>query len=57
MFAVALLLRQYMWWENRQRNKQIGEGVRTEEGADAKGILGGFTDRTDKSNLHFRYPL
>ncbi|TVY48636.1 putative transporter [Lachnellula occidentalis] len=57
MFVVALLLRQYMWWENRRRNKQIGEGVRTEEGADAQGILEGFGDRTDKSNLHFRYAL
>ena len=57
MFVVALVLRQYMWWENRRRDKKIGEGVRTEEGADMQGILEGFTDRTDRSNLHFRYAL
>lgn len=57
MFVVALLLRQYMWWENRKRSKEIGEGLRTEEGADAEGIFEVFTDKTDKSNLLLRYAL
>ncbi len=46
-----------MWWENRQRDKLIGEGLRTDQRADADGISEGFADQTDKSNLHFRYAL
>ena len=57
MIAVLLLLRQYMRWENRRRDKLIGSGFRTSEGADVKGILEGFGDKTDLSNLHFRYGL
>jgi hypothetical protein len=55
--VIALFLRQYMWWDNRRRDKLLGRGLRTEEGADAEGILEGFGDHTDKSNLHFRYAL
>jgi len=57
LIVVAIVLRQYMWWENRRRDKLVGTGLRTAEGADAEGILEGFTDQTDKSNLHFRYGL
>jgi hypothetical protein len=57
LVVVSLALRQYMWWENRRRDKVIGAGLRTAEGADAEGILEGFTDQTDKTNLHFRYAL
>jgi len=46
-----------MRWENRRRDKLIGSGFRTSEGADVKGILEGFGDKTDLSNLHFRYGL
>jgi len=57
MVVIALLLRQYMWLENKRRDKLLGSGLRTSEGADAEGIMEGFTDKTDKSNLHFRYGL
>lgn len=55
--VVVLALRQYMWWENRRRDKRLGGGLASTEGADAEGILEGFTDQTDKANLHFRYGL
>lgn len=51
--AIALALRQYMWWENRRRDSLLGAS----EGADTEGILEGFEDQTDKANLHFRYGL
>jgi hypothetical protein len=38
--------------ENRRWDRLIGE-----QGADAEGILEGFADQTDKSDLHFRYAL
>lgn len=57
MVVISLALALYMWWENKRRDKVMGESVRTAEGADAEGILEGFTDQTDKTNLHFRYAL
>jgi hypothetical protein len=54
---VVLAMRQYMWSENQRRDKLQVAGLRTGEGAEAEGILEGFSDQTDKSNLHFRYGL
>lgn len=51
MFAVALVLRQYMWWENRRRDKLYGLGE------DETAVVEGFRDQTDKENKHFRYAL
>lgn len=51
MVVVALVLRQYMWWENRKRNQKFGE--RVEEQA----VQDGFKDLTDKRAPHFRYAL
>lgn len=55
LIAVAAFLRQWMWWENRRRDKKIGVGERTAEGADEQAIVSGFQDMTDQKNLHFRY--
>ncbi|TAQ83241.1 hypothetical protein B7494_g8433 [Chlorociboria aeruginascens] len=57
LVVIALLLRQYMWWENRRRDKVLGSVLRSVEGADEEGILEGFTDHSDKDNLHFWYAL
>lgn len=56
MIVVVLFLRQHMAWENRRRDRLVGEGGGA-GGADADGVLEGFGDHTDKSNLHFRYAL
>jgi hypothetical protein len=57
MIVIGLFLRFYMMWENRRRDKMIGPGERTANGADEQAILEGFKDVTDKQSIHFRYCL
>lgn len=59
MMVIAMVLRGYMMWENKRREKLIGDSTeqRTKQDADATAIAGGFKDMTDKENLHFRYAL
>lgn len=51
------VMRQYMWWENRRRDKAMGVGERTVNGADEQAMQEGFKDVTDLQNKHFRYCL
>jgi hypothetical protein len=51
MFVIALFLRQYMWWENKRRDKKYGAGE------DEQAIRDGFQDQTDMQAKHFRYAL
>jgi hypothetical protein len=51
MVVVALILRQYMWWENRRRDRLSGAGE------DEQAIQDGFNDLTDREARHFRYAL
>ena len=51
MFVIALFLRQYMWWENKRRDKKHG-AVENEQA-----IQDGFKDQTDMQAKHFRYAL
>ncbi|KAJ9645776.1 hypothetical protein H2201_003642 [Coniosporium apollinis] len=57
IFTIGLFLRQYMWWENRRRDRKMGVTDRTKNGADEQAIAEGFRDGTDLGNLHFRYCL
>ncbi|KAF2803334.1 allantoin permease [Mytilinidion resinicola] len=57
MVVIAVFLRFYMMWENRRRDKLMGPGERTANGADEQAILEGFKDVTDKESSHFRYCL
>ncbi|KAF2179403.1 allantoin permease [Zopfia rhizophila CBS 207.26] len=51
MFAIALFLRQWMWWENWRRDKRYGKGE------DDQAVEEGFNDMTDRESKHFRYAL
>jgi hypothetical protein len=51
MVVVALILRQYMWWENRRRDRLSGAGE------DEQAVQDGFNDLTDREAKHFRYAL
>lgn len=51
MFVIAIGLRQYMWWENKRRDKKYGSGE------NEQAIIDGFKDQTDKQAVHFRYAL
>lgn len=51
MVAVSLFLRQWMWWENRKRDRLFGEGE------DEQAVEDGFRDQTDGQAKHFRYAL
>jgi MFS family permease len=51
MVVVAIILRQYMWWENRRRDKKYGVGE------DEQAVRDGFSDLTDGQAKHFRYAL
>lgn len=51
MFVIAIFLRQYMWWENKRRDKKYGAGE------DEQAIRDGFKDQTDIQAKHFRYAL
>ncbi|KAF2742129.1 allantoin permease [Sporormia fimetaria CBS 119925] len=51
MVVVVLILRQWMWFENRRRNKKYGAGE------DEQAVRDGFSDLTDKKAKHFRYAL
>lgn len=62
MIVINLALRQYMWMENRRRDRIMGAaGGSGEEGGsgevDEQGVLEGFKDVTDMKGLHFRYCL
>ena len=57
MIVLGLVLRQYMWWENRRRDRKMGVGERTVNGADEQAMREGFKDLTDMQNQHFRYCL
>ncbi len=58
IFVVALGLRQYMWWENRKRDRVFGKVDEGEvHGADSEAVAGGFRDLTDRESTHFRYAL
>lgn len=57
MIALAVFLRQYMWYENRRRDKRVGmEGI-TMETRKERAVLEGFRDVTDMENEYFRYCL
>ncbi|KAH7378235.1 major facilitator superfamily domain-containing protein [Pyrenochaeta sp. MPI-SDFR-AT-0127] len=51
MVIVALVLRQYMWWENKRRDTLYGQGE------DEQAVQDGFSDLTDGKASHFRYAL
>jgi MFS family permease len=51
LVAIALFLRQWMWWENKRRDKAYGVGE------DETAIEDGFRDQTDKESKHFRFAL
>lgn len=51
MCVIALFLRQYMWWENKRRDRKFGVGE------DEQAIQDGFKDQTDMQAKHFRYAL
>ncbi|KAK5685401.1 hypothetical protein LTS10_003479 [Elasticomyces elasticus] len=55
--ALAGVLWMYMAWENKRRDKKLGEGEQTVTGAEEQAVLDGFRDRTDKENNGFRYGL
>ncbi|KAK5698370.1 hypothetical protein LTR17_023705 [Elasticomyces elasticus] len=55
--ALAGVLWIYMAWENKRRDKKLGEGEQTVTGAEEQAVLDGFRDRTDKENNGFRYGL
>ncbi|EKG15082.1 Major facilitator superfamily [Macrophomina phaseolina MS6] len=57
IIVCAFIMRQYMWWENRRRDKAMGVGERTVNGADEQAMAEGFKDVTDFENKHFRYCL
>lgn len=58
-FVIAVLLRFYLMWENKRRDKKYGvvdmEGL--DEDERLEGILNGMKDQTDISNKQFRYVL
>lgn len=60
--VLALVLRQYMWWENRRRDQLLlagtdGHFIDGSDDADDEVIRLGFLDKTDCENMHFRYGL
>ncbi|KAF2758932.1 allantoin permease [Pseudovirgaria hyperparasitica] len=57
IIVIAIFMRQYMWWENRSKDRKIRTAARTDDAVDEQAILEGFQDVTDKKNLHFRYCL
>ncbi|OJD31382.1 mfs allantoate transporter [Diplodia corticola] len=57
IIVLAFVLRQVMWWENKRRDKAMGVGERTVNGADEAAMKEGFRDQTDVENKHFRYCL
>lgn len=54
---LIMVLRQYMWWENRRRDREFGISDRAHGDADDEAIRLGFLDKTDGENKHFRYAL
>ncbi|KAL0258206.1 hypothetical protein SLS55_007379 [Diplodia seriata] len=57
VIVLGLAMRQLMWWENRRRDRAMGVGERTVNGADEAAMREGFRDQTDMENKHFRYCL
>lgn len=57
-FLVAVLLRFYLIWENKRRDKKYGKIDMTGDEDDrVEGILNGMKDETDIANKQFRYVL
>lgn len=55
---VAVLLRFYLIWENKRRDKKYGKVDMTGDEDDrVEGILNGMKDETDIANKQFRYVL
>jgi hypothetical protein len=52
---LILILRQYMWWENKRRDQVYGAREVTFGAADDEAIRAGFNGETDMENKHFRY--
>ncbi|KAI9738276.1 MAG: hypothetical protein M1834_008774 [Cirrosporium novae-zelandiae] len=57
VIAIAIILRLYLQWENRRRDKRFGVVERTADGADEEAMRNGFKDMTDMESKHFRYCL
>jgi predicted MFS family arabinose efflux permease len=51
MVVIALFLRQWMWWDNKRKDRKYG--VRQDE----QGVADGFRNQTDMQAKHFRYAL
>ena len=53
-FVLAWVIRGYMVWDNRKRDKKYGKVDRR---AETDGAVMGLMDKTDRENVAFRYVL